>query len=113
MADKCKRHYGVSTSTRICFSLSDTLILTGKACVPNHKNPHRRKIIYGMLPIERKDDLKMFFVEYPVYVICVAVILRCILVFFVLYIGLLLTSVSCTKEIWSLSPDKLSGYIKA
>ena len=75
MADKCKRHYGVSASTIICFSLSDTLILKRKACVPDHKNPHRRKITYGMLPVERKDDPKMFLYNILyVHVICVAVI---------------------------------------
>ena len=43
-----------------------------------HKNRQRRKIImHGMCPIQHKDrsiDLKMFFVEYPVHVISVAVI---------------------------------------
>ena len=42
-----------------------------------HKNPKRRKIICGMGPVGRKDRLinfKMFFVEYPVCVISVAVL---------------------------------------
>ena len=42
-----------------------------------HKNPQRRKIISGMRPVERKDrliDLKKFFVEYPFFVISVAVL---------------------------------------
>ena len=59
-----------------------------------HKNPKRRKIICGMGPVGRKDrliNLKMFFVEYPVCVISVAVLVavvkRCLflLVFVVLY----------------------------
>ena len=58
------------------------------------KNPKRRKIICGMGPVGRKDrliNLKMFFVEYPVCVISVAVLVavvkRCLflLVFVVLY----------------------------
>ena len=46
-------------------------------CVPTHKNPHRSKKICGMCPVGWKDrliDLKMFFVEYPVCVISVAVL---------------------------------------
>ena len=42
-----------------------------------HKNLKRRKIICGMGPVGRKDrliNLKMFFVEYPVCVISVAVL---------------------------------------
>ena len=43
-----------------------------------HKNPQRCKINHGMCPMGRKDrsiDLKMSFVEYPVCVISVAVIM--------------------------------------
>ena len=39
-----------------------------------HKNPQRRKIICGMHPTGRKDgliDLKMVFVEYTMYPVCV------------------------------------------
>ena len=35
-----------------------------------HKNPQRRKIICGMCPAGHKDrliDLKMFFIEHPVW----------------------------------------------
>ena len=42
-----------------------------------HKNPKRRKIICGMGPVGRKDrliNLKMFFVEYRVCVLTVAVV---------------------------------------
>ena len=39
-----------------------------------HKNPQRHKIICGMHPAGRKDgliDLKMVFVEYTMYPVCV------------------------------------------
>ena len=39
-----------------------------------HKNPQRRKTICGMHPTGRKDgliDLKMVFVEYTMYPVCV------------------------------------------
>jgi len=42
-----------------------------------HEIPQRREIICGMRPLRRKDrliDLKMFFVEYSVSVISVAVL---------------------------------------
>ena len=62
-----------------------------------HKNPQRRKIICGMYPTGRKDgliDLKMVFVEYTMYPVClisvavtVAVVKQALflLVFVVLY----------------------------
>ena len=63
-----------------------------------HKNFQRRKIICGMHPVgrSRKDrviDLKMFFLEYPVCMISVAVLVavdkRCLFFFslVVLYNG--------------------------
>ena len=44
-----------------------------------HKNPQRHKIIHGMRSVQRKDQLIDWsddvFVEYPVHVISVAVIM--------------------------------------
>ena len=58
---------------------------------------------------ERSIDLKILWVEYPVRVISVAVVIYSFLCF--KYIEQLI-SVNCNKELWCLSPDKLSGYIE-
>ena len=55
------------------------ILLSLRPASLTHKNPQRRKIIiHSMRPVERKDryiDLKRCFVEYPVRVISVAVLL--------------------------------------
>ena len=48
------------------------ILLPLRPAYPTHKNPKRRKIICGMGPVGRKD--RLFFVEYPVCVISVAVL---------------------------------------
>ena len=53
------------------------ILLPQRPASLTHENPKRRKIICVMGPVGRKDrliNLKMFFVEYPVCVISVAVL---------------------------------------
>ena len=48
--------------------------VTSASASLTHKNPQRRKIIHGMRPVERKDRSIDIFVEYPIHVISVAVV---------------------------------------
>ena len=75
--------------------MTAVILLLLRPATLTDKNPQRRKIICGMRSIGRKDrsiDLKSFFLEYPVSVISVAVLVAVvkrrlfILVFVVLYI---------------------------
>ena len=57
--------------------MTAVILLALRPATLTHKNPQRRKIICGMRPVGRKDrsiDLKRCFVEYPVRVISVAVL---------------------------------------
>ena len=54
------------------------ILLPLRPASQTHKNPKRRKIIYGMRPVGHKkrsiDRFQDFVVEYPVGVISVAVV---------------------------------------
>ena len=69
-----------------------------------------------MHPVGGKDqliDLKMFFVEYPVYMISVAVLVAVVKQHYFLSVSVVLynrrsiffISVNCNTEFWSLSSD--------
>ena len=64
-------HYEASLTCNFSDSVTST------SCIPNGKNSQRLKIIRGMRSVGREGrsiDLKMFFVEHPVRVISVAVL---------------------------------------
>ena len=64
-------HYEASLTCNFSDSVTST------SCIPNGKNSQRLKIICGMRSVGREGrsiDLKMFFVEHPVRVISVAVL---------------------------------------
>ena len=74
--------------------MTAVILLPLRPTTLTHKHPQRRKIICGMRSIGRKDrsiDLKRFFLECPVCVISVAVLVGVVkrrlflLVFVVLY----------------------------
>ena len=104
-----------------CVSISCCKPLATTSSGVKELRAKRRNIIHeNMRPVGRKDRsidrFEVFLVEYPVRMISVAVVERCVCIILVFFFVLSIcrrTNVNCNKGFWRLCPDELSGYVKA